>query len=251
MQYTLNNGASQRHLTRDIGPSVRICQLNIEGFSKSKSEYLSRILLELNIDVAVIQETHCTDEANLLARGKLIGYNLIAAQYHHAYGTATYVKNSIDNAEFIEASERNNIFTTTIDIGGLKISNIYKPPSVSWPADVLPVLDHPGLYVGDFNSHHNLWGYQSNDENGIQLNDWCESNNMFLVFDAKDKGTFHSGRWQRDYNPDLCFVTTNPDYHPIHTSRKVLNDFPHSQHRPVIYECGIKIPVINSIQKPR
>lgn len=50
-----------------------------------------------------------------------------------------------------------------------------------------------------------------------------ESSNMVLLFDAKDRGLFHSARSDRDYNPDLCPLaassagfpeqTTPPDYH--------------------------------------
>jgi hypothetical protein len=61
----------------------------------------------------------------------------------------------------------------------------------------------------------------------------------------------HDGRWQRDYNPDLCFVTSNNNDEPLQTSRCVLNDFPHSQHRPVLITVGIQIPLSDTIQKPR
>ena len=29
-----------------------------------------------------------------------------------------------------------------------------------------------------------------------------------LLHDAKQRGTFHSARWQRDYSPDLCWIST-------------------------------------------
>jgi hypothetical protein len=61
----------------------------------------------------------------------------------------------------------------------------------------------------------------------------------------------HDGRWQRDHNPDLCFVTSNNNDEPLQTSRCVLNDFPHSQHRPVLITVGIQIPLSDTIQKPR
>jgi hypothetical protein len=84
--------------------------------------------------------------------------------------------------------------------------------------------------MGDFNCHNNQWGYADNDENGELLLRWAESHNLYLIFDAKDR----KARWQRDYNPDLCFVTSNNNDEPLQTSRCVLNDFPHSQHRPIL-----------------
>lgn len=80
---------------------------------------------------------------------------------------------------------------------------------------------------------------------------WAEDEHLTLVFDAKDRFTFKSAAWKREYNPDLCFVSTNNRGQPIEVSRKVLPDFPHSQHRPVIVEVGTQIPLITSIHRPR
>lgn len=62
---------------------------------------------------------------------------------------------------------------------------------------------------------------------------------------------YFKGRWCRDYNPDLCFIPSNTNGQPIHATRQVMMEFPHSQHRPVIVEVGIQIPMIHSIPKPR
>ena len=51
--------------TRDVGPVLKICQLNVEGLSKSKSEYLSRLCIEEEIDVLLLQETHTIDDFQL------------------------------------------------------------------------------------------------------------------------------------------------------------------------------------------
>lgn len=112
-------------------------------------------------------------------------------------------------------------------------------------------MQHPTLIIGDFNSHHNAWGYDTNDDNGITLHDWAEQKDLALIIDLKDEGTFRSARWQRDYNPDLCFVTKNTYGFPLKTNRQVLNEFPRSQHRPIHIKKGIQIPITNSIPKPR
>ena len=54
-----------------------------------------------------------------------------------------------------------------------------------------------------------------------------------LLHDAKQRGTFHSARWQRDYSPDLCWISTTVGS-PQPASSVVLGDFPHSQHRPSV-----------------
>lgn len=213
---------------RKIGPSLRILQLNIEGASRSKSEQLSKILAQNKIDVAVVQETHVASESDIRRRGHIAGYSLIGATYHSTYGTATYIRCNLSNAALIEESSMNNIFIVTICVAGMYVVNIYKPPNSQWPTNVLPVYNQPSVYVGDFNSHHTMWKYATNDFNGEMLVDWTDCNNFQLVFDAKDRGTFHSRRWLRDYNPDLCFVSCDSVSRPLPTSRNVLADFPHS-----------------------
>lgn len=236
---------------RQIGNDVRILQLNVEGLSKAKSDQLSRILIENNIDVAVIQETHVATVEGIRSRGTLPGYCLIGVTYHQTYGTATYIRSNITNANLVTESSTDNIFIITINIAGLFIVNVYKPPDSEWPLNVLPIYNEPTVYIGDFNSHHSLWKYASNDINGESLVDWSDCNQLHLVFDAKDRGTFFSRRWLRDYNPDLCFVSSDHTNRPIPAFRTVLKDFPHSQHRPVIISMGIQIPLIKSVARPR
>ncbi|UYV84687.1 hypothetical protein LAZ67_X003096 [Cordylochernes scorpioides] len=107
------------------------------------------------------------------------------------------------------------------------------------------------LLLGDFNSHHTLWGYSSTDNEGESLNDWMEINDMQLIFDAKKQGTFQSARWGKTYSPDLCFVTKDQCDNPIQIAHKILTKFPKSQHCPSIYEMGIQIPQIDSAPIPR
>lgn len=83
------------------------------------------------------------------------------------------------------------------------------------------------------------------------IHEWASTNQLHLVYDAKDTPSFHSGRWNRGYNPDLCFISENSNRRPLGCNRQVFNAFPNSQHRPVIAQIGLQIPVINSVPKPR
>ena len=69
------------------------------------------------------------------------------------------------------------------------------------------------------------------------------------MIDLKQKRSFHSARWDRDYSPDLCWVTSH-NGQSLQTSVHVLDDFPHSQHRPSVTHVGLRIPLIRSLQKP-
>lgn len=251
MQNNLQNSTSQCLPIKYLGPSVRICQLNIEGSSKGKNQCLSKILLSQNIDIVAVQETHIATKADMKTRGIIHGYTIIGSTFHHAHGITTYARSDIENVQFISTEVAIDIHQIIINFGGIKVLNIYKPPNTKWQIDSIPPLPHPAVYTGDFNSHNTLWGYESNDTNGVTLSEWAESANAYLIFDAKDRKSFYSTRWGRDYNPDLCFVSSDETNRPLNISRKVLEDFPHSQHRPIVLEVGHQIPITRSTPRPR
>jgi len=74
-----------------------------------------------------------------------------------------------------------------------------------------------------------------------------DSENMKLII-IKDRKLFHSGRWNRGYNPDLCIFSKNKNRFAYRT---VLNNFPRSQLWPIFINVGIQIPNVKTIQKPR
>lgn len=70
---------------RNLGPTSRICQINIEGVSRDKGEYLSKFLADKNVAVLLIQETHTESDAELNNRFIITGYDLIVAQHSRAH----------------------------------------------------------------------------------------------------------------------------------------------------------------------
>lgn len=80
---------------------------------------------------------------------------------------------------------------------------------------------------------------------------WITLNNMELIYNANEKGTFHSARWQKDYSPDLCILTRKSMTDNTITTKTVLDNFSHSQHRQVLIDYGLQIPIVRSIPKPR
>ncbi|KAG5898137.1 hypothetical protein JTB14_033994 [Gonioctena quinquepunctata] len=113
------------------------------------------------------EETHTENEAQLSSRGKIPGFDLLGATYDRAYVVATYVSTNIENASLLSTSTENNIHEVTVKLGDITIANIYKPPALTWPAHVLNLYEHPAIYVGDFNSHHEMWKYRDNDINEV------------------------------------------------------------------------------------
>ncbi|VVC30105.1 Endonuclease/exonuclease/phosphatase [Cinara cedri] len=190
--HSTENGSFQTQLTRDLGPQFRILQLKVEDISRDKSEYLAKFPRENNISVLLLQETHTTDADQLRQRGSISGYSIAAATYNRSYGTSTYIRNDIIDWEHVSTYERNNVTAAHIKISELSIINVYKPTNESWLNSDLTPITHPGVIAGDFNSHHQFWGYDNNDPNGVTLNEWTERENIALIFNAKDKGTFRS-----------------------------------------------------------
>lgn len=77
---------------------------------------------------------------------------------------------------------------------------------------------------------------------------WASNNELHLVHDAKGRKTFKSKIWNTETNPDLCFVSTDSEGEPLHVTREVLPSFPNSQHRPIVIEVGLSIPIVTLVQ---
>ena len=248
------NRAGQSHQTiittnksqqtkRNIGPSLRICQIN--------AEYISKLSAEENLNVVLVQETHTSSHEDLERRGEITGFDMLVAEYSRAHGIATYVKEGVDQISVLQSSSRENIYSSIIRIGSLTITNVYKVPTAQWTDTVLPLQSHPALYAGDFNSHHSEWDCRDDDENGEKLVSWARNGELQLVHDSKDRRTFYSKAHRTETNPDLCFVSSDIEGFPLPVQRKVLPAFPNSQHRPIILEIGVNVPIITSVPRPR
>jgi hypothetical protein len=71
--------------------------------------------------------------------------------------------------------------------------NVYKPTNASWSNVPFKL----------FNSHNQLWGYEHNDADRNRRLEWMTLNKFHLIYHPKDKGTFKSAGWGKDYTPDL------------------------------------------------
>jgi len=233
-----------------IGDQLVVYCHNIEGISKAKCQLSAKLAYDHGVHVICLQETHTKSEEDILSRGIIEGFNLIAALHSPVHGIAIYLLNTIEEYDIIFNDIIEGVFLCAVNINGITVTNIYKPPSVSWSPNVLPLFEDPCLYTGDMNSHHTLWGYRTNDFNGENLLDWMNNNEFELVFNPKDKKSFFSKVHKSETNPDLCFVSSSL-FKNSKTKRKVLNDFPHSQHRPIIIDVGLTINLVQSTPKPR
>jgi len=78
---------------------------------------------------------------------------LIGAIHHKKYGVATYLNSCFVYARIIAQEIVDEVFILAVSVSGVNIVNVYKPPNTLWNNPPLHVLDHPTMYIGDFNSH--------------------------------------------------------------------------------------------------
>ncbi|XP_047120158.1 uncharacterized protein LOC124803050 [Schistocerca piceifrons] len=194
------------------------------------------------VDVLALQETHLMDDN--ISKIKVHGFTTVTYAGHEKHAIATLVrKDLLSNTTKIKSSHD---FTVGIKVNDMTIFNVYKPPSSSWSPPMLPVTLHPAVYIGDFNSHRFKWGYNKNNSDGVCLADWAETNNYHLLYNAKDKPTFHSSAWKTKTTPNLCFVSSKNTGAAMPASQTVLNRLPRSQHCPVLIKIGLQLQIVIS-----
>ena len=131
---------------------------------------------------------------------------LIAARPPRKHGSALYVRGDLKVKSVTIRDERNVEFIT-VELPGVVVHSVYKPPTF-----LLPALGHrnlPHFVIGDFNSHRTIWAYTTTDNNGESAEHLAEANNQTFIRDAKPPKSLNSKRWKIGYNPDLILASTS------------------------------------------
>lgn len=63
--------------------------------------------------------------------------------------------------------------------------------------EIFRIYECLALYIGDFNSHHQEWGYETNNMNRETLHDHITNNKLYLIYNLKRIGTFKSIKRQK------------------------------------------------------
>jgi len=203
-----------------------VLQLNVEGLTNAKLTIIEQLAHTNNAIVVLLQETHCETTERLV----LNDFTLAAYTLSNHHGLATFIREDQEWSLEGESQEDCELEWLTVRVQEVNIINVYKPPPIRLATSSLPVFTHPCIYAGDFNCHHSKWGYSRSNKDGICLLEWASTNNLTLLHDPKEPDSFHSARWNSGTNPDLAFVSTTDDQRA--PTRRVLEKFPRSQHRP-------------------
>ena len=137
------------------------------------------------------------------------------------------------NGTIIEStskSDENSIEVLTAELRGITITSVYKPPPTPFLMPEIPSPGKPRTVIGDFNSYSSQWGYYGNNNDGNAVEAWAETNQLYLIHEAKQPKSFNSCRWKAGYNTDIAFVSHNISG----LSKKlVLKPLAKTQHRPI------------------
>ena len=217
---------SERAVDTVEGKGTSILQLNVEGLTNAKLTVISQLAHTNNATVVLLQETHCETTERLV----LPNYTLAACILSKQHGIATFIREDQKWTCLEQSAEDSELEWTAVKVQEETIINVYKPPPTRLSTPALPAFSHPCIYAGDFNCQHTEWGYSRTNPDGICLVEWASVNNLSLLYDPKEPDSFWSGRWNTSTNPDLAFVSPT-DAQQLPT-RRVLEKFPRSQHRP-------------------
>ena len=228
---------------------LKIILWNANGLKQNETELLN-LLLEKQIDIALITETHCKPNIKLY----FPGFQIYRADHPdgtaHA-GSAIIISSKIQH-QLISYIQIPTLQSTTVQITikhiPIKISSAYFPPRPSITSRQLDnffqSLGQHFLVGGDFNSKHSHWGCISENSRGKMLHKIINNNACsFISPDGPTYWPLHEHRHpdildffisklpqhinhsitnlcelSSDHTPVLLTINETPKLNPSHTS---------------------------------
>ena len=75
----------------------------------------------------------------------------------------------------ISVCEEENVEFITVELPGVVVHSMYKPPPEPFLLPPLGQRIKPHIVIGDFNSHSTLGGYTTTDSDGEAVEQWADS----------------------------------------------------------------------------
>ena len=154
-------------------PYYHVISENIEGLTYNKGSILSELCKDKHYQFLCLQETH---RAKDQARPSIHGMALVAERPHNKHGSSIFVRDGL-KVNSISICEEDNVEFITVELPGVVVHSVYKPPAEQFLLPPLGSGSMPHIVIGDFNSHNTQ--------------------------------SFNSAIWKKGYNPDLIFVSSN------------------------------------------
>ena len=163
----------------DNAHGLHILQWNCRSLYHKLPEFKSFIMtLNPKPDVLMFQETHLIEKYS----PRLPDYEVIRKDRTiHGGGLATFIKNNLNFTQ-INIEVDPSIEAQFFQISGIKMANIYVPPSTSAVSfQFLSKLNRKSLILGDFNAHHQTWSNSPTTGRGHALARALDDYDMVLL----------------------------------------------------------------------
>ena len=138
-------------------PSVamNVISANVEGLTASKASILSVMCKEQHCHYLCLQETHRSKDQ---VRPRMPGMALVAERPHNKHRSSVFIRDGLKvNNTYV--CEEENVDLITVDLPGVVVHSMYKPPPEPSRLPALGQRNKPHIVIGDFNSHSTLWGF--------------------------------------------------------------------------------------------
>ena len=166
---------------------ANIIQWNVNSL-KGKLEILQKLIIDENIDIICLQETNLKRNETVKL-SNYTSYNKNRTDCKAASGGVSIsIKNTFHSQELILNLELEAVAATiTINNKQITICNVYlsnrHDTSYEQIEQLINRLPSPFILLGDFNSHHSLWGSYKTDKKGKIIEELLLRNELALLID--------------------------------------------------------------------
>ena len=122
------------------------------------------------------------------------GMALVGERPHNKHESSVFVRNGL-KVNSISVCEENNVEFITVELPGVVVHSVYKPPAEQFLHPPLGNRNMPHIVIGDFNSQTTLWKYTSTDNDGEAVELWDESNKLSLIHNERLPKSFNSAKY--------------------------------------------------------
>ena len=220
------------YLTLTLAMNNAILQWNCRSI-KANLEELNLLLNERKPVAVCLQETYLKDSDTFTLKYHSCYFKHFSGNDKASGGVAVIVNNSIKLDTTLQAVAVSISVNKTITL-----CSVYLPPSS--PVDIKKVehlinqLPKPFILMGDFNSHHTLWGCIDTNDKGRIIEDFITDHDLVLL---NDKSSIYLHPATGSYS-SLDLTICSPGIFPEFTW-KVCDDLHGSDHFPIqVSEVG-------------
>ena len=105
---------------------------------------------------------------------RIPGMALIAEHSHNKHRSSVFIRDGL-KVNNISVCEEGNVDLITVELSGVIVHPMYKPPPEPFRLPALGQRNKPHIVIGDFNSHSTLWGYTTTNSNRESVEQWADS----------------------------------------------------------------------------